>query len=446
MFKAICFFLLLLSFKGFPQNPANNKVRLLTEADFQFLKELTRDVVESSRIYPGQKISENFGPNNTGGILIRPGGRESYPSFWIRDYAMSIESGFVFPAEQKHMLLLTASTQCDQSWITKDGCLVPLGAIADHIRIDDSLPIYFPGTYSFGEQGNPRFGRVPPYCDQFYFIQMAFLYVQSTSDTSILNRVINGRRLIDRLETAFGVPPSDLKTQLVFTTDEFRGVDFGFRDVITMTGSLSFPSILKYRAAIQMADLLQGQGETEKSAGYREITAKIRTSFSKVFSDPGGMMHASTGKSSQCDVWGTALAVYYDLLDEPEKGKACRKLADSYKNGSLAYKGNIRHVLIGDDFSPNTVWEFSLARKDTYQNGAYWGTPTGWVCRAIAEADPESARKLAAEYILDLRENDYRKGKNYGAPWECFHPSGHRQNPVYMATVTCPYIVFRNLQ
>ena len=86
-----------------------------------------------------------------------------------------------------------------------------------------------------------------------------------------------------------------------------------------------------------------------------------------------------------------------------------------------------------------------LLKKNTYQNGAYWGTPTGWICYAISKADFALAQKLANEYIDDLRKNDFRKGGNSGAPWECFHPSGHRQNPVYMTTVTCPLIVFTSM-
>jgi hypothetical protein len=60
--------------------------------------------------------------------------------------------------------------------------------------------------------------------------------------------------------------------------------------------------------------------------------------------------------------------------------------------------------------------------------------------------DPEAARKLAEEYVLELIENDFRKGPGYGSPYECFHSSGFRQNPVYMASVTCPYIVFKKLK
>lgn len=416
---------------------------LLDKGDLEFLRELTRDVVESSRIYPGQVISPDFGPNNTGGTLIRPGGKDCYPAFWIRDYAMSLESGFVSDEEQRHMLLLTAATQCDKTRITRGGSMIPYGAIADHIRIDDSLPIFFPGTYNFEDQGNKNWGMVPPYCDQFFFIHMAHYYVRTTTDTGILMKEINGKLLIDRLETAFNVPPSGKENHIVYTTDDFRGVDFGFRDVITITGYLCMPSVLKFRAAKQLANLFGIIKNNEKAERYRTIAETIKNNLPGLFLEKRGMLCASTGKSSQPDVWSTALAVYYKILEGENRIKACRFLADAYEKGFLAYHGNIRHILTCDDFNEKTAWEFSLAEKNTYQNGAYWGTPTGWVCHAIAQADSALARRLAGEYLDDLRRNDYRKGGEYGAPYECFHPSGHKQNPVYMTTVSCPYMVFR---
>ncbi|MEO8765733.1 MAG: hypothetical protein ABI416_15640, partial [Ginsengibacter sp.] len=128
---------------------AQNNTVIIGTSDYAFLEKMTKDVLDSSRIYPRQSLPAPFGKNNTSATLVRPGGRDTYPAFWIRDYAMSLESGFINKKDQKDMLLLTASTQCDQSWITRGGSLVPLGAIADHIRVDNSLPIYFPGTYDY---------------------------------------------------------------------------------------------------------------------------------------------------------------------------------------------------------------------------------------------------------------------------------------------------------
>lgn len=416
---------------------------ILTKDDLLFLEKMTKDVMDSSRIHPGQFISTEFGANNTGGPLIRPGGRNAYPSFWIRDYAMSLETGFVSLAEQKHMLQLTAATQCAQAWITRGGSMVPVGAIADHVRIDNSLPIYFPGTYSYEGQGTKEFGMTPPYCDQFYFVHMAYYYAKATGDKKFLTDKINGIALIDRLELAFKIVPSRTDNDLVYTNDAFRGVDFGFRDAIEITGDLCFASLLKYQAANELRDLYVRLNDKEKASRYKGIATAIKKAIPLVFSDERGMLRASTGRSKQPDVWSTALAVYMGVLEGKHRQKASKALADAYKAGTLAYKGNIRHVLTSDDFNESTAWEKSLAAKNTYQNGAYWGTPTGWVCHTIAVTDMEAARKLAKEYIDDLREKDFRKGGKDAAPYECFHPSGNLQNPIYLTTVACPYIAFK---
>jgi len=417
--------------------------RLLSTEDFNYLKGLTRAVMDSSRIYPGQIISKDFGANATGITLIRPGGRGTYPAYWIRDYAMSIETGFVSMEEQKQMLLLTAATQCDQTWISSSGSMIPVGSIADHIRIDDSKPIFFPGTYNYSSQGGKTWGMTPPYCDQYYFIHMAYQYIVGSKASHFLLKEINGMRLIDRLEMAYKVAPTKLEGVLVNTTDDFRGIDFGFRDVINITGELCFPSLLKYKASLELSELFNLLHRNDKSKFYQNIAVKLKQQIPAVFSDARGMLLASTGKGKQADVWSTSLAVYLGIMEGDQQKKSCQFLRDAYLKGSLAKNGNIRHILTTDDYSDSTAWEFSLAKKNSYQNGAYWGTPTGWICYAIAKVDIAAAKKLAKEYIDDLRTGDYRKGAEFGAPWECYN-SDKPQNAVYLATVGCPFIVFKN--
>jgi hypothetical protein len=413
----------------------------LLPADVAFLKQMVKDVMDSSRIYPNQLISDNFGPNQTGGVLIRPGGRNSYPAFWIRDYAMSIQSGFVTKEEQKHMLLLTAKTQSDEFKYTKWGSFIPKGAVADHILIDDGKPIYFPGTYSYENQGDKKWGMQPPFCDQFFFIQMAFQYVQSFSAFHLLNEKINGVSLLDRLELAYQMPPIDSITRLIKVTDENRGVDFGFRDAIYISGKLCFASLLKYQASLHLAYLFEEMDVHAKALYYKNEAAKIKKSIIKTFINQDGMLLASTGKSAQADVWATSLAIYIGVLGGNNRLKAAKYLLKGYLSGELSQKGNIRHVLRSDDFNKNSSWEKSLVPKDTYQNGAYWGTPVGWVCKALAYVDQVAAQKLASEYIQDLRNDDFRKGGNFGAPWECFNGNA-KQNPVYLTSVAVPFIIF----
>ena len=422
---------------------AQHKSGIITKEDFLFLEGITKAVLDTSRIRPGQSLPTPFGKNNTGGTLIRPGGRDTYPSFWIRDYAMSLETGFVTRAEQQHMLLLTAATQCDQTWITKGGSMVPFGAIADHIRVDDLKPIFFPGTYDYEGQGTNEFGTFPAYCDQFYFIHMADYYLRQTADMAILSKEVNGMRLIDRLEIAFKSLPSRADNEIIYTTDAFRGVDFGFRDAIAITGDLCYPSILKYRAANQLSFIFSKLRNRVKANKYKEIALKIKAAV-PMFLDKNGMLKASNSRSGEADVWATAFAVYLNVLDGQDALKAARHLESAYKNGALAYKGSIRHIIKTEDFSENTAWETSIVGKNQYQNGAYWGTPTGWVSYAISKVNKESAKRLIKEYIDELRENDFRKGSNFSAPYECFYPGGYTRGPVYLTTVSCPYIVLRS--
>jgi len=419
---------------------------IITDHDFAYLQELAKAVVDSSRIKAGQELIAPFGTNNTGGTLIRPGGRETYPSFWIRDYAMSLETGFVTEEEQRHMLTLAAATQCNQSWITKGGSLVPYGAIADHIRVDDSRPIYFPGTYDYDGQGTEEFGMTPPYCDQYYFVYMAHYYWRTTKNTKFLKQSINGLRLIDRLEIAFRVPPSREDNGIVFTTDNFRGVDFGFRDAIRISGELAYPSILKYRAANQLAELFIALKNSEKSAVYRTLAQTLKKAISTTFLNNDGMLRASTGKGGQADVWATGLAVYLKVLDDNQAIQAGKHMAKAFRAGKLAYKGCVRHVIHGEDFNAHTAWQDAIVPKNQYQNGAYWGTATGWVAYTISLADREIAAQLVNDYITGLRESDFRKGPNFSGPYECFYPPDYSRGPVYMTTVSSPLIVFSDMR
>ena len=435
----ILFFAILLMPCALVQGQHKN---ILDTNDLTFLEEMVKDVMEASRIYPGQKISKDFGPNQTEGVLIRPGGRTSYPAFWIRDYAMSIETGYVSEKEQKHMLELTASTQSDSLIWTKWGTSIPKGSIADHIRIDDGKPIYFPGTYSFENQGEKKWGMQPPFCDQFFFIQMAYFYVKSFSKTIQLTNEIKGVKLIDRLEMAYQMPPSDTRSHLVQVDETNRGVDFGFRDAIYITGKLCYASLLKYQAAKQMAYLFTKMGNKSKSFRYQQEANLLKLSIIRTFIDARGMLRASTGISAQADVWATSLAIHLGVLTGQSRLKAAQYLRDSYLRGELSQKGNVRHIIKSDDFSSTTAWEKSVVPINTYQNGAYWGTPVAWVCQAIAFVDLPSAQKLAKEFIQELREGDFRKGDTFGSPWECFNDK-LTQNPVYLTSVAVPLIIFK---
>ena len=418
---------------------------VLSEGDMRFLEEMTAAVVQESRVSAGDSVGP-YGPNVTGDTVIRPGGREDYPAFWIRDYAMSIESGQITIAEQRHMLFLTAKHQSDTDQTLKSGSLVPAGSIADHITFGDK-PIYFPGTLDdFEGQGGERWGKLPSLDDAFFFIHMAHCYLFTTKDPSFLNETVNGKPLKQRLEEAYRMPPSRDDSGLVTVTEATRGVTFGFVDSVYHTGDLLFCSLLKFRAAGQLKHFFRSLGDEERAEFYSRERQRLKAAITSAFALPSGFYKASTGLSAQPDVWGTAFGVFISAFPEPQTKAACDALTKAYLSDSIAWHGNIRHVPTTDDFSAETAWEKAGSPKNRYQNGAYWGTPTGWVCYAIAQVDVPSAKKLAAEYIAELRDGDFRKGPDFGSPWECLHPDGDfRQNPIYMTSVACPFFAFLRL-
>jgi hypothetical protein len=268
------------------------------------------------------------------------------------------------------------------------------------------------------------------------------LYVKSFSKTPTLSKEINGVKLINRLEQAYQMPPSHPRSHLVQVDETNRGVDFGFRDAIYITGKLCYASLLKYQAAKQIAYLYGKMGNKSMSLRYQQEANLLKISIVSTFIDARGMLRASTGMSGQADVWATSLAINLGVLTGKSRLKAAQYLRDAYLRGELSQKGNIRHVIKSDDFSATSAWEKSVVPINTYQNGAYWGTPVAWVCQAIAYVDLPSAQKLAKEFIQELREGDFRKGDTFGSPWECFNDK-LTQNPVYLTSVAVPLIIFK---
>ena len=183
-------------------------------------------------------------------------------------------------------------------------------------------------------------------------------------------------------------------------------------------------------------------GNKSKALRYQHEANLLKISIKSTFIDTRGMLRASTGMSGQADVWATSLAINLGVLTGKSRLKAAQYLRDAYLRGELSQKGNIRHIVKSDDFSATSAWEKSVVPINTYQNGAYWGTPVAWVCQAIAFVDLPSAQKLAKEFIQELREGDFRKGDTFGSPWECFNDK-LTQNPVYLTSVAVPLIIFK---
>ena len=411
---------------------------LIDSARLLFLRELTRDVVEACRVRPGT-TREGLPENITGRTLFAAAG-DGYPAFWLEDFTFALDCGFITTDEVKDMLDLTfEAQQGPETWHLDSGARVPPFQIPDHVLFDAGA-VYFAGTYSSGpDQGGGMWGNLPELDDNFHVAQTASWYFQQTQDIGFLTAAINDMPVIERLERAFHVPPYDPETQLIRVSPDERGTNWGFVDTIAMTGDLLFCSLLRMRAADRLANFFSALHENEKAAKYRGIADTIKSSIPVAFGTGSGWLLAATGQCRQHDVWGTVFALYEDALSGELRERALAAVLDAYNNGTATFRGNVRHVLTSEDFSSTSAWEATPTEHNNYQNGGYWGTPSGWYLHALAQIDRAACARFIAEYIDELIEGDYRRPGTRGSPLEWFHPDGFRTPvPIYMTSVACP--------
>ena len=416
-------------------------------ASMAFLKELAAATIESARVRPGQKRG-GMGPNATGITVITPGG--NYPALWTRDFAMSLDCGLIGATDILPQLRLIAQCQNgDKERRLSSGGIIPAFAIVDHVNLAGGA-VFYPGTYSSGDdQGAVPWGPLPPIDDHFYFIHIAYAVWRDTRDAKFLQEMVGPFRLLDRLEGAFHSPASDSETGAAVTSKERRAVGFGFQDSVYLLGAMSFTTLLRYRAAQQMAELCKAGGKPRASAEYRREARKIAAHFGSVFADPAhrdGWLLAATEVGKQPDVWATLFALHLGMLEgkAAKEGRNTVAAAVRAPGNTIEYQGAVRHVPSDRYFAPDRCWEAGGSAVNTYQSGAFWHTPTGWLIEALLPIDPALARAVCDRFITHLREGDFRQGGDHKAPWECFGlQMAGAQNPVYMTSVTLPLAVLQ---
>lgn len=415
--------------------------RVVDAAALSFLRELAEATVSSARVQPGEARGGER-PNATGIPLITPGG--NYPALWIRDFAMSLDCGVIGAGEILPQLKLIARCQNGaEERRLPSGAIIPPYAVPDHVSLAGGA-VFYPGTLSSGDdQGAAPWGPLPPADDQYYFVHIAYALWRDTRDAGFLGDTVEGMALLDRLVRAFRSPTSDPATGGVVATKERRAVGFGFQDSVYLLGAMSFATLLRWRAAKQLAELCRVRGREREAVDLEKIARTIASHLVGVFADPGGegWLLAATEVGRQPDVWATLFALHLGVLPRRAAVRARRTVAAAVRAPGhlIEYQGAVRHVPADRYYRPDQCWERSVGTVNTYQSGAFWHTPTGWLVQALAEEEPVLARAVCDRCLVHLRENDFRRGGKLGAPWECFGLGlASAQNPVYMTSVTLP--------
>lgn len=378
-----------------------------------------------------------------------PSGDMKYESFWIRDAAMTAQSGLISTAELRDWIELICRFGQNGRHIRRlrHGLEIPPWSLADHINFDGGA-VYFPGTSHSGlEQGDGRFGYYPPHDDPYYFIMILGQYARQAGQHvagSFLHVPIDGYSPLERADKAFdNAHHIDPVTGLCVSAFPKHTVDWGFCDTVRKSGRLLFPSLLRMQAACLLADLHAASGQVEDEEAYRQLSDELRDSVQSLFCMESGWLRSATGAGHQPDVWGTAYALWLGALSGAVQQAAINVLLQSLGQGSIVSKGYARHVPVGDDAAEDRMWDsvvegFPLHQ---YQNGGYWAAPIGWLAYVQALRSPDEGLDMLDAYAQDTQQHAAD-----GAPYEWQSQDGRETSGHhYMVSAVLPWIAYQRI-
>lgn len=419
---------------------------IIEESDESFLREQAQRIVASAGLAPGQCVGAWC--NRTPFRMRVPGGNMGYTAFWVRDSVMMLGAGLIGAEEVEDWIRLISGTLVGPGdWPVRPGVVVPAFAVPDHINFD-GRPTFYPGNYETGGgQGGYPWGKYPPLDDHFYFLSAVYHHWKMTGTPRLFNSLLKTSfqemRLSDLCERIYRVAPVDPVTGLVVAGDieTENAKDWGFCDGEFKSGRLLFPSILRFLAARQLAELFGSTGQADKSEAYSQDARRVQRSISPTFFHPSqhpdeGWLYSATEVGRQPDVWGSAFAVWSGAVEGSTAQRVGRALVRAFREKTAVKQGCVRQILTSDPTN-NGFWQNSVCTQGEYQNGGYWGTPTGWYITAMAKVDRRAAGDMAEDYIRFLREHVRPDGMTEA--WEWFADDGKTANPLYVATVALPY-------
>jgi hypothetical protein len=326
-----------------------------------------------------------------------------YEAFWLRDYAYMLE-GCVGAFSDRE---LTESCRVFIDALRADGAGV------DCVKFSGQ-PIYMPG---YGRMGDN------PVADGSQFtIEVAWYTYRKTKNRQLLDQVL------DKLVKTMGAVPRETNSGLVYIKpDGWDRCPYGFTDSVRKQGDELFCSLLYVQACRQLADLMDAGKRPEGAKRWRSEADRLILSIRKTFWDEQiGLFRAATVYCRQPDIWGSAFAVYLDVATPAQTRCIANYFEKHYSE--IVQCGQIRHLPGG------VYWDLSCA-KDSYQNGGYWATATGWFVNCLDLVDP----KLADKTVVDMVEDFRRRGVT---EW-VLGPQTAVQN--YLASATMPLAGVRKM-
>lgn len=330
---------------------------------------------------------------STGRVVFTPDCQNCYGALWTRDFEYMVEYAgeFLEPREIGQCIQLIING------ISGDG-VVP-------DRVDREGPVYVAG------RKDAPLGRYNLDNAQF-LVKLVYQYVRLTGDTDFFQEY---KPALDRALDSIPV-----RDGLVYNDPRSPHSPYGFIDTVKATGHLLFSSILYWEALGNLEELSLRVGDHKSAHMYGRKRRIFEQGIDRLFDKETGAFLAASGSCRQVFIWGNAYAVYTGMA----QGERRERIAEFLTANVDRYvkRGQIRHLM------EDEAWEqlFVECPSAEYQNGAYWGTATGWISYVVSLKDRRRAKRIVKDAI-----EDYTRV----TPCECIN-DGYIKLPGYVVTAT----------
>ncbi len=353
-------------------------------AQYERLEGLARRCLEAARVEASD-----------GTIIYQPDGSDKYSGMYIRDFCYAVEGA-------GHLL-------------RPEEIAAAIDYLFDRQREDGVMPnrVDPDGTAIYVVNERNEALAQPPTDNAQFAVKLVKAYVDLTGDYVFFLERRNA--LMDAMQT---VPLSE--DALVFVDPSHPHSAYGFTDTVAKTGEVLFSSLLYWEACLLLASMAQEAEDHDTAHTWFETAERVGRVLHELLDDRTRMFRAATGDCRQVDLWGSAYAGVIRAATKSQTRRIAEFFFDNYEDCIL--RGCVRH-LPGDE-----TWERMLVdvAPGTYQNGAYWATPSGWVAMVLDKYDPETARMFVDEVIDELEEGEAPEWINEET----------RAVPLYVASVT----------
>lgn len=329
---------------------------------------------------------------------------EEYPALYVRDFTYMAESAPEFiPAGHVRAVIALLVAH-----------LSPAGLCPERIGND-------------GEIFYVCHGAKPAADSPLFLAKLCGAYARHGGDRAFLGEILPA------LQRTLGTVPVEPDTGLVWIDPAAPHTAYGFTDTIAITGRHLFCSLLRLEAWEIFARLATELGRPAEAEDATREAQRVRAHLGLLWSEEHHLYLAGSHDCRQADVWGSAYAGVIGAVDATRRREIAQTLLA--QRDRFLLRAQVRHLLQPEVWSRRIV-EADWTAPGCFQNGAYWGTATGWVAANFEAIAPGQGLALLRELAADFTAHGI---------WECIGPNGYTRVANNLSSACLPYAAWKKI-